>query len=109
LIFSLQINDNVSFNINEITDHILDYFKTLLGTTDDRILSLDRHLWNESEKLSDESRLILEQPISLEEIKTVVYECNGHKASDPDGIFFSSNILKFGVSGYIFFSASILQ
>jgi hypothetical protein len=60
----------------------------MLGTTDDILVSLDRYLWDESKKLNNESSLILEQLISLEEIKRVVFECNEHKAPGSNGISF---------------------
>jgi hypothetical protein len=88
LILSLQINDTISFNITDITSHILGYFKNLLGTEETRMASLDNYIWEENEKLSQESRLALELSITLEEIKIVVFDCNGNKAPGPDGIPF---------------------
>jgi hypothetical protein len=88
LILSLQINDTISFNITDITSHILGYFKNLLGTEETRMESLDNYIWEENEKLSQESRLALELSITLEEIKIAVFDCNGNKAPGPDGIPF---------------------
>jgi hypothetical protein len=60
MIFSLEIDNTINFNIKNITKYILEYFKDLLGTSDDRLVSLDSILWEEATKLTSESRVSLE-------------------------------------------------
>jgi hypothetical protein len=51
MIYSLEIDNIINFNIIKITKHILDYFKNLLGTTDTRLVSLDPQLWGDLKKI----------------------------------------------------------
>jgi hypothetical protein len=44
MILSLEINNIITFEINDITKHILDYFKELLGIVDDSLVFLDSNL-----------------------------------------------------------------
>jgi hypothetical protein len=60
MIFSLEIDNTINFNIKNITKYILEYFKDLQGTSDDRLVSLDSILWEEATKLTSESRVSLE-------------------------------------------------
>jgi hypothetical protein len=52
IIYSLKINNNITFNIVEINKRILDYAKSLLGIVDPRLVSLNSQLWDDTEQLS---------------------------------------------------------
>jgi hypothetical protein len=60
-----------------------------LGKANDRIITLNINLWTQSEKLNSDQMIKLEESFTIEKIKKAVFDSNGNKASDPDGLLFS--------------------
>jgi hypothetical protein len=53
---------------------------------DDRLVTLNPQLRNLNEKLLTIEQLKLEEVINLDEIKNVIFESNGNKTPELDGI-----------------------
>jgi hypothetical protein len=68
-IYSLIINNDVIWDQSIIRNHILNYYKTLLGSIQNRIFTLNLHIWDENEQLEIILKDKLEEPITIEEIK----------------------------------------
>ena len=88
IIFSLEIDGTTCFDLVQLKKHVTAYYKSLLGTTTERDLSLNPNLWPDSERLSVSQSISLEAPFSLEEIKKTLFSCNPNKAPGPDGLSF---------------------
>jgi hypothetical protein len=67
--FSMHINNEIGYDRDKITRYILDYYKNLLGTINDRIFTLNNHLWNDNKKNILEISTKLEDNFTIEEIK----------------------------------------
>jgi hypothetical protein len=88
IFFSFELDGQMSFDQNQIRYHILDYYKQLLGTEDERLVSLNPKLWEPNKKLSDEMSGNLEREFTMEEIKKIIFESNENKFLGPDGLSF---------------------
>lgn len=63
-----------------------DFYRNLIGTNQERVLTLHPSFWQTHDQLSldKKKKLALEAPITLEEIRKVIFSCNPSEASDPD-------------------------
>lgn len=87
-IFSLEIDGSTCFDPVQLRSHVTAYYKSLLGSTTERDVSLNPNLWSDSERLTVSQSISLEAPFSLEEIRATLFSCNPNKAPGPDGLSF---------------------
>lgn len=80
LIFSMNIEGSITDDLHLIKSHVTHYYKDLLGSTTTRLVSIQPHLWDNSEILTLDQRTSLERPFTLEEISKTVFSCNALKA-----------------------------
>jgi hypothetical protein len=60
-IFFVNINNTIIYDQDTIRSYIQEYYKKLIGTTNDIILTLDMNLWSQDEKLNLDQSSILEE------------------------------------------------
>ncbi|XP_059436099.1 uncharacterized protein LOC132169027 [Corylus avellana] len=79
---TLMIGDNLSSNLDEISEHIVDFYQKHFT---------EQHNWRplvdgiSLDSISEEEASWLERDFEEEEVKKVVFKMNGNKASGPDG------------------------
>jgi hypothetical protein len=59
-----------------------------MGTASDRLLTLRIDFWNEKYKLDKDQIHLLDQPFTMEEVKSVVFSCDPKKAPVLDEFSF---------------------
>jgi len=75
----------------EITEHIVNFYKTLFGPSEDYDIDLKSAFWPLDMKLSDSEKEDLIKPFGEEEVRGVVMEMKTNSAPGPNGfsvIFF---------------------
>jgi len=68
-----------------ITNHIVDYYKHLFGHNDPCYLRLGEEFWPQELRLNDSEKESLICPFSMEEIKGVIMEMKENSAPGPNG------------------------
>lgn len=68
-----------------ITSHIVRFYKSLFGPSDDCLISLNNNFWPVEMKLTDTERDLLIKPFGVEEVKGVVMEMKVNSAPGPNG------------------------
>jgi hypothetical protein len=78
----------MEFDQHKIIRHINDFYRNLIGISEDRLVSLSSDFWSEKDKLDGSQQQMLEAPFTLEEVKKVIFSFNPSKALGPDGFSF---------------------
>lgn len=68
-----------------LTNHIVDFYKNLFGHNDHCNLSLNEDFWGHEFRVSDSDKLALIKDFTLEEIKGVVFYMKTNSAPGPNG------------------------
>jgi Reverse transcriptase (RNA-dependent DNA polymerase) len=71
-----------------LQQHVTDFYRSLLGTSTDRFISLDDSFWQSFSKLTVNQVKFLEASFPEVEIKKVVFACNPNKAPGLDSFSF---------------------
>lgn len=87
-ILSLDINGQQTSTKPEIHNHILSFYKNLLGVSGNTNAYLDPDFWEPNDILTPIEQLSLETPFTIEEVKKAVFACEPHRAPGPDGFSF---------------------
>jgi hypothetical protein len=66
LILNLKINGQLSDSLPLIEQHILEFYKQLFGEAHNKNAFLSNNFWDDKFLVDESSRLILEQPFTLE-------------------------------------------
>ncbi|KAJ4747435.1 RNA-directed DNA polymerase (reverse transcriptase)-related family protein [Rhynchospora pubera] len=74
---------------NNIEQHILEYYRSLLGSEGCKVASFHNNFWEEEWNLDPVASNTLEQPFTLEEVYFVVFDSDPTGTPGPDGISFS--------------------
>jgi hypothetical protein len=64
--FSLKINNEIIYDQKMIRYYIFNYYKDLLGSLGNKILTFDPNIWFENEKLTQDVSLALETSFTIE-------------------------------------------
>ena len=70
---------------SEITNHIVDYYKQLFGHNESCSFHLGKGFWPNDLKVSEEDKVELIKPFSMEEIKATVMDMKENSAPGPNG------------------------
>jgi hypothetical protein len=76
----------------EISKHIVDFYKTLLGSSRDQGVHLDLDFWSQEEKLGEEMRAVLEANFSEKEVQLAIEGMKTKSTPGPNG--FTVNFFK---------------
>jgi Reverse transcriptase (RNA-dependent DNA polymerase) len=71
-----------------LQQHVTDFYRSLLGTSTNRSISLDDSFWQSFSKLTVNQVKFLEASFTEVEIKKVVFACNPNKAPGLDSFSF---------------------
>jgi hypothetical protein len=86
---NLEINGQLSDSLPLIEQHILEFYKQLFGEAHDKKTFLYNSFWDDKFLVDESSRLFLEQPFTLAELKETVFGSNASGAPGPDGFSFA--------------------
>jgi hypothetical protein len=87
-IFSLDIDDQIVYDVKLIIRRINEYYRDLLGTSKDISVSLSINFWSDNDKLSSSQIQQLVQPFTIEEVKKIIFSCHASKAPGPNRFSF---------------------
>jgi hypothetical protein len=81
-IFSLEIDNQVTYDQEQIRTFIISYYKALLGIETSRFVTLNADLWDNNEKLTINQNTNLELNFTIEEIKKLSFKQMGTSHQD---------------------------
>ena len=73
---------------NTIQQHIVEFYKNLLGTSGIKFGSLDEQFWDLEDKLTALEQWSLERPFTEQELKQALFASEPNGAPGPDGFTF---------------------
>jgi mannosylglycoprotein endo-beta-mannosidase len=84
--FSLKDGENTIQGTPALMEHATEFYKKLFGPVADSGVRLNDNIWDESEKLDETDRNLLNAPFTEEEIHQAISQMEKNKAAGPDGI-----------------------
>jgi hypothetical protein len=83
-IFSLQHENRVISEEEELRKHIVEYYKKLFGREQSRGIHIGEEMWRERGGLSEDDAQDLIKPFTVEEIERALKDMGSSLASGPD-------------------------
>ncbi|XP_078148468.1 uncharacterized protein LOC144543891 [Carex rostrata] len=90
---TLEINGQLTSDPDSIQQHILTFYKDLLGTPGLKFGFLDDQFWDLEDKLTSLEQWSLERPFTEEELKKALFASEPNGAPGPDGFTQNQQIL----------------
>lgn len=85
----MEINQQINNNKANINKHIINFYKTLLGTPRSTFANLKPNFWDENEMILEDKNTWLVASIIEAVIHRAVFESEAQGAIGPDGLSFA--------------------